>query len=206
MTALRLEPQTLLTVVAPTAGDRPAPIAACRATFWPRPAPSTLPKITSSTCSGGTFARSMAALMAVLPKAGAGTAKALRKNCPAEFAHRRPKIHPSTSLDPFSRLSKIKVHMAINTALIAWSGTPAEPPINQSPRPHHAAMPQPQHQLSDACFTISFMCWAADCEILSACSAVFCAHCDMVSAASPLTFRTRSDQVVKMRLFALSMD
>ena len=33
ITAFRLEPHTLLTVVAPTAGDRPAPMAACRATF-----------------------------------------------------------------------------------------------------------------------------------------------------------------------------
>jgi hypothetical protein len=49
MTAFSPEPQTLLTVVAPTAGRRPEPIVTCRATFWPRPAPITLPKITSST-------------------------------------------------------------------------------------------------------------------------------------------------------------
>ena len=49
ITALSPEPQTLLTVVAPTAGGRPAPMAACRAIFCPSPAPITLPMITSST-------------------------------------------------------------------------------------------------------------------------------------------------------------
>ena len=53
ITAFMPEPQTLLTVVAPTETGSPAPMAAWRATFCPRPAPTTLPRITSSTWSGG---------------------------------------------------------------------------------------------------------------------------------------------------------
>ena len=72
ITALRPEPQTLLTVVAPIEGLRPAPMAAWRATFWPRPAPITLPKMTSSTASAGIPLRASAALTTALPRAGAG--------------------------------------------------------------------------------------------------------------------------------------
>ena len=73
ITALRLDPQTLLTVVAPIACGSPAAMAACRVTFWPRPAGRTLPPITSSTWSGAIPARSSAALMAMPPSCGAGT-------------------------------------------------------------------------------------------------------------------------------------
>ncbi len=49
ITALRPEPQTLLTVKAATETGSPALSAACRAGFCPTPACSTLPMITSST-------------------------------------------------------------------------------------------------------------------------------------------------------------
>ena len=65
------EPQTLLTVVAGTLSGIPAPRCAWRAGAWPMPAESTLPMKTSPTSSGATFARSSAALMAVVPSCGA---------------------------------------------------------------------------------------------------------------------------------------
>ena len=40
---------------------------ACRAGFWPPPAASTWPRMTSETSPGSTPARSSAALMAILP-------------------------------------------------------------------------------------------------------------------------------------------
>ena len=43
ITAFRPEPQTLLTVAAPTETGSPAPSAACRAGFWPSPAPRRSP-------------------------------------------------------------------------------------------------------------------------------------------------------------------
>ena len=43
ITACRPEPHILLTVVASTWRPRPAPIAACRAGAWPRPAGRTQP-------------------------------------------------------------------------------------------------------------------------------------------------------------------
>jgi len=43
ITACRPEPHILLTVVASTCWPRPAPIAACRAGAWPRPAGRTQP-------------------------------------------------------------------------------------------------------------------------------------------------------------------
>src|SRR5258708_3939141 len=67
------EPHILLTVVAGVALSRPAPNAAWRAGAWPWPAPSTLPKIRSSTSSGFTPACSMAALMATEPSCEAVT-------------------------------------------------------------------------------------------------------------------------------------
>src|SRR6185436_17976148 len=57
ITAFRPEPQTLFTVTAETAGNKPPPKAAWRAGFWPRPAWITQPMITSSTSSGATPAR-----------------------------------------------------------------------------------------------------------------------------------------------------
>ena len=73
MTALSPEPQTLLTVVAPTDVGSPAKIAACRAGFWPIPAETTLPMMTSSTRSPGTPDRARSALMQVAPSCGAAT-------------------------------------------------------------------------------------------------------------------------------------
>src|SRR6187401_267195 len=61
------EPHILLIVVAGVDLSRPAPSAAWRAGAWPWPAPSTLPKIRSSTSLGFTPACSTAALMATAP-------------------------------------------------------------------------------------------------------------------------------------------
>ena len=79
------EPQTLLTVTASAELGRPAPSAAWRAGAWPRPAGSTLPMNTLSTCSPEMPARSTAALTAAAPSsvADAPDERAL------EAAHRR---------------------------------------------------------------------------------------------------------------------
>ena len=66
------EPQTLLTVVAPTLTGRPAAMAAWRATFCPRPAPTTLPRITSSTWSTANFARRSDSFDRHAPQGGRG--------------------------------------------------------------------------------------------------------------------------------------
>ena len=50
--ALSPEPHTLLMVIAGTMSGRPARIAAWRAAFWPTPAVSTWPRMTSEICSG----------------------------------------------------------------------------------------------------------------------------------------------------------
>src|SRR5262245_39528519 len=73
-TASSPEPHTLLTVTHGTLCGRPANRAACRAGAWPTPAGSTMPMCTSPTASGGTPARSSAALIAVAPRRGAETA------------------------------------------------------------------------------------------------------------------------------------
>ena len=52
MTAFNPDPQTLFNVKAPTETGNPALMAACRAGFWPKPAETTLPKITSSISAG----------------------------------------------------------------------------------------------------------------------------------------------------------
>ncbi len=52
MTAFRPQPHTLLMVMAGTVCGRPALITAWRAGFWPEPAVSTWPMMTSLTCSG----------------------------------------------------------------------------------------------------------------------------------------------------------
>src|SRR6056297_3230253 len=67
------EPQTLLTVVQPTASGNPAARAAWRAGAWPRPAGSTQPMMASETSSGATPASSMAARIATAASCGAGT-------------------------------------------------------------------------------------------------------------------------------------
>lgn len=63
----------MFTVWAGTSCGNPAFIAAWRAGFCPRPACSTLPMITSSTCSGATPARSKAARMTAAPSSVAET-------------------------------------------------------------------------------------------------------------------------------------
>src|SRR5436190_22083125 len=67
------DPQTLLMVTASADFGRPAPIDACRAGAWPRPAERTLPMNTLSTCSPLIPARSTAALTAVAPSSVALT-------------------------------------------------------------------------------------------------------------------------------------
>ena len=52
--AFRPEPQTLLMVIAGTMSGRPARMEAWRAGFWPTPAVSTCPSMTSLTMSGFT--------------------------------------------------------------------------------------------------------------------------------------------------------
>src|ERR1017187_9469736 len=74
MTAFRPEPQTLLTVTAPTESGRPAKMADWRAGFWPRPAPIKLPMITSSILFPAMPVRSTRALTQAAPSSGAGTA------------------------------------------------------------------------------------------------------------------------------------
>ena len=53
-TAFRPEPHTLLMVMAGTSSGRPAKIEVCRAVFWPAPAVSTWPRITSLIAPGST--------------------------------------------------------------------------------------------------------------------------------------------------------
>ena len=72
-TDFRPEPHTMLMVMAGTSFGMPAPIAAWRAGFWPSPACSTQPRMTSSTSSGPRPARSSAARMACVPSSVAGT-------------------------------------------------------------------------------------------------------------------------------------
>src|SRR6478672_5799537 len=67
------EPHILLMVVAGVDLSRPAPSAAWRAGAWPWPAPSTLPKMRSSTSLAFTPACSMAALIATEPSCEAVT-------------------------------------------------------------------------------------------------------------------------------------
>ena len=66
-TAFNPDPQTLLTVMAPTLGGRPPKMAACRAGFWPSPADTTLPMMHSSTCSGSSRARATASRTTTAP-------------------------------------------------------------------------------------------------------------------------------------------
>src|ERR1700682_6312077 len=73
MAAFMPEPHILLTVVAGVLLSSPGPRAAWRAGAWPWPAPSTLPKIRSSTSVGLTPACSIALLIAVAPSCEAVT-------------------------------------------------------------------------------------------------------------------------------------
>src|SRR5213594_3836761 len=73
ITALRPEPQTLLTVSEGIVPGRPAWIAAWRAGAWPSPPWSTLPRMTSSTRAASTPARRTASLITIAPRRGAGS-------------------------------------------------------------------------------------------------------------------------------------
>ena len=70
--ALRPEPQTLFRVRLGTAWGRPARIEAWRAGFWPLPAVSTWPRITSSTCAGSRPVCSSRRRITAAPSSGAG--------------------------------------------------------------------------------------------------------------------------------------
>ena len=74
--------QTLFTVVQATSLGSPANLAAWRAGAWPRLACSTLPMITSCTCSGLIPAFSTAPLMAVAPSWVADTSARLPPKLP----------------------------------------------------------------------------------------------------------------------------
>ena len=82
MTARMPEPQTLWTVTHGTVFGMPAPSEAWRAGAWPDPAWRTLPKMTCSTSSGRTPARSSAPRMAAEPRAGAGRDESFPRNEP----------------------------------------------------------------------------------------------------------------------------
>ena len=72
--ARRPEPQTWLSPQAVASFGTPALIAAWRAGFWPWPAVSTWPRMTSSTSPASTPARASTSLTATLPRSCAGTA------------------------------------------------------------------------------------------------------------------------------------
>jgi hypothetical protein len=81
MTAIKPDEQTLLTVIAFTLGGRPAFKADCLAGFWPIPACTTQPMITSST-SNCTPVLCTAAFIAAAPSSGAGTEESEPHNDP----------------------------------------------------------------------------------------------------------------------------
>src|SRR5712691_9480887 len=82
ITALRPEPQTLLTVKAPTLTGIPAWIADCRAGFCPSPADMTFPMITSSISFASIPALLRDSLTAIAPNLGAGIPTRLLPNFP----------------------------------------------------------------------------------------------------------------------------
>src|SRR5579871_1887018 len=81
-TAFNPEPQTLLIVMAPVAGDNPPKIAACRAGFWPSPAETTLPMMHSSTMAGAMPARRTASRTTIAPSCGAANVFSAPRNLP----------------------------------------------------------------------------------------------------------------------------
>src|ERR1700722_1241446 len=80
--ALSPLPQTLPIVMPGTLSGRPARFSACRAGFWPTPAVSTCPKITSEICSGCSWDRTSSARMIWAPKSAAGTLPMAPLNLP----------------------------------------------------------------------------------------------------------------------------
>ena len=83
ITAFRPEPQTLLMVIAGTVFGSPPLMTAWRAGFWPTPACSTWPRITSLTCSPVSLERSSSAFSTVAPRnADAGVLASVPPNLP----------------------------------------------------------------------------------------------------------------------------
>ncbi len=82
ITAFRPEPQTALMVSAGVSLATPAFIMAWRAGFWPTPAVSTCPMITSPTWSSGTLARASASLITMAPSSVAGVLASAPPNLP----------------------------------------------------------------------------------------------------------------------------
>src|SRR5512134_884438 len=82
ITAFRPEPHTLLMVMAGIMSGRPALIAAWRAGFWPTPAVSTCPRITSDTWSGLSPERSRSLRMMCAPRSAAGVRASVPPNLP----------------------------------------------------------------------------------------------------------------------------
>ncbi len=86
-TAFIPEPQTLLIVMAGVSSGRPAAIQAWRAGFWPWPAWSTLPRMTSSISSAATPARFRASGMTIAPSLVAGISEREPRNRPTGVRH-----------------------------------------------------------------------------------------------------------------------
>ena len=82
ITAFRPEPQTLLMVKAGTSSGRPDFTTAWRAAFWPLPAVSTWPRITSLICAPLKPLRSSRALITVAPNSGAEVLARVPPNLP----------------------------------------------------------------------------------------------------------------------------
>src|SRR5208282_2875146 len=76
------DPQTMLTVAAPTVSGIPAPRRTWRAGFWPATAWIAWPNRTSSISEAGIPERSIAARAARVPRAVAGTARNAPPNLP----------------------------------------------------------------------------------------------------------------------------
>ena len=87
ITPLSPDPQTLLTVNAPTLTGIPAKMADCRAGFCPNPAETTLPIITSSTCFDCTLALFTDSPIAMAPSLGAGIPTRVLPNFPMAVLH-----------------------------------------------------------------------------------------------------------------------
>ena len=89
MTALRPEPQTLLTVTAGMSSGTPPPMAAWRAGACPSPAVTTLPMMTSSISPVGISpARSIAARITRAPSSVAERGESAPKKRPVDYAPR----------------------------------------------------------------------------------------------------------------------
>jgi hypothetical protein len=82
MTAFRPEPQTALMVSAGTVTGRPLLMTVWRAGFWPAPAVSTWPKISSPICSPESRARLSSSTTTAAPRSGAGVLARVPPNLP----------------------------------------------------------------------------------------------------------------------------